>query len=180
MIICKKNNWLFFSETRRYHCQEIDWETTRIRLRPILLFDNARLQKLPESKYEILQIFHQIDCHSFLHLRLFFQQNKIFNAEEAVIAEEFEEFLLVKTMKFYKNGTCRLESPFWERIIKANASRSNEDYSFENILFFFQKRPNNCLRRTKKRIDRKRSVFLTYFIIFHNCNAASVPFEKWI
>lgn len=178
MIICKKNNWLFFSETRRY--QKIDWKTTRIRLRPILLFDNARLQKLLESKYEILQIFHQIDCHSFLHLRLFFQQNKIFDAEEAVIAEEFEEFLLVKTMKFYKNGTCRLESPFWERIIKANASRSNEDYSFENILFFFQKRPNNCLRRTKKRIDRKRSVFLTYFIIFHNCNAASVPFEKWI
>lgn len=100
MIICKKNNWLFFSETRKYHCQEIDWETT-IRLRPILLFDNARLQKLPESKYEI-QIFHQIDCHSFLHLRLFFQQNKIFDAEEAVIAEEFEEFLLVKTMKFIK------------------------------------------------------------------------------
>lgn len=123
MIICKKNNWLFFSETRRYHYQEIDWETT-IRLRPILLFDNARLQKLPESKYEILQIFHQIDCHSFLHLRLFFQQNKIFDAEQA---EEFEEFLLVKTMKFYKNGTCRLESSFWERIIKANASRSNED-----------------------------------------------------
>lgn len=113
MIICKKNNWLFFSETRRY--QKIDWKTTRIRFRPILLFDNARLQKLPESKYEI-QIFHQIDCHSFLHLRLFFQQNKIFDAEEAVIAEEFEEFLLVKTMKFYKNETCRLESPFWERI----------------------------------------------------------------
>lgn len=57
---------------------------------------------------------------------------------------------------------------FGKGSIKANVSRSNENYSFENILFFFQKRPNNCLRRTKKRIDRK-SVFLTYFIIFHNC-----------
>lgn len=99
MIICKKNNWLFFSETRRYHCQEIDWETTRIRFRPILLFDNARLQKLPESKYEILQIFHQIDCHSFLHLRLFFQQNKIFDAESQ---KNSKNFFSLKPWSFIK------------------------------------------------------------------------------